>query len=138
MKGHDLDDVYISDYNIYLSKTLENPELNVSRLAVFVHKNVPKVKLRLDLMDRNFSSVWLEVGLKYQKCILVGNVYRDWQFLGQNDHSSLAVTAQYERFSRFIDKWETALDSSDECHLVGDLNLNIQSPKSLQALNHIN
>ena len=124
MKGHDLDDVYISDYNIYLSKTLENPELNVSRLAVFVHKNVPKVKLRLDLMDRNFSSVWLEVGLKYQKSILVGNVYRDWQFLGQNDHSSLAVTAQYERFSRFIDKWETALDSSDECHLVGDLNLN--------------
>ena len=71
-----------------------------------------------------FSSVWLEIYLPKQKRILVGNAYRDWQYLGQNDNSSLNIEAQLDRFTKFIDKWETALASNMECHLLGDLNLN--------------
>ena len=81
-------------------------------------------KLTTDLMTNEFSSVWLEVGLRGQKSILVGNIYTDWQYLHQADDSSLSFQAQFLRFSDFIDKWEHAIESSEECHLVGDLNLN--------------
>ena len=33
---HSLDDVQIDDYNLYLADTLNNPELNISRVAVYV------------------------------------------------------------------------------------------------------
>ena len=75
-------------------------------------------------MSSEFSSVWIEINLPKQKRILVGNAYRDWQYLGQNDNSSLNIEAQLDRFTKFIDKWETALASNMECHLLGDLNLN--------------
>ena len=123
-KGHNITDVQIQDYQVYFSKTLENPSLEVSRLAVYVHKDIIKPKLRLDLMSDDFSSIWLEIHLPRQKRILVGNAYRDWQYLGQNDNSSLKIEAQLERFTTFIEQWETALGSNLECHLLGDLNLN--------------
>ena len=124
-KGHDISDIQIQDYSIFFSKTLENPNLGVSRCAVYVHKDVIKPKLRLDLMSDEFSSVWLEVHLPRQKKILVGNAYRDWQYLGQKDNNaSLKIEAQLERFTTFIEQWEKALDSSIECHLLGDLNIN--------------
>ena len=56
--------------------------------------------------------------------MLVGNVYREWQYLGQNDNSSLNTGAQLERFTAFVEQWETALFSNPECHLLQDLNLN--------------
>ena len=39
-----MDDIEIKDYKVYLAKTLENTDLNVSRVAVYVHKNVYKKK----------------------------------------------------------------------------------------------
>ena len=123
-KGHDVADVQIQDYEIFFCKTLENPCLEVSRLSVYVHKDIVKPKLRSDLMSDDFSSIWLEIHLPRQKRILVGNVYRDWQYLGQSDNSSLKIEAQLERFTTFIEQWETALGSNVECHLLGDLNLN--------------
>ena len=123
-KGQDISDVQIQDYQVYFAKTLENPNLEVSRLAVYVHKDIVKHKLRLDLMSDDFSSIWLEIHLPKQKRILVGNAYREWQYLGQVDNSSLKIEAQLERFTRFIENWETALNSSLECHLLGDLNIN--------------
>ena len=75
-KDQKLEDIQINDYKVYMSKTLENLSLNVSRIAVFVHRDVAKVTLRNDLMDDQFSSIWLEIGLANQKSILIGNLYR--------------------------------------------------------------
>ena len=55
---------------------------------------------------------------------MVGNAYRDWQYLGQNDNSSLKIEAQLQRFTKFIEQWESALGTNLECHLLGDLNIN--------------
>ena len=123
-KNHDIADIQIDDYEVFLSRTLDNPNLNVSRQAVYVHKDIVSRKLRLDLMSDEFSSIWLEIKLPRQKSILVGNAYRDWQFLGQNDSSSLQVSAQLERFLTFVQHWELAIGSGMECHLLGDLNIN--------------
>ena len=124
MKEHDLTDIEIANYDVFLASTLENPDLNSSRIAVYVHKDVSKKKLRPDLMDQQFSSIWLEIGLERQKSILLGNIYREWQYLNQNDKISLTVNAQLERFETFIDKWARAIRTSSECHVLGDMNLN--------------
>ena len=55
-KGHDISDIQIQDYQVYFSKTLENPSLEVSRVAVYVHKDIIKPKLRPDLMSDDCSS----------------------------------------------------------------------------------
>ena len=123
-ENHDINDVSVAGYDVYFSKSLENPTINLSRLSVFVHKDVQKVKVRHDLMDNDFSSIWLEIGLLRQKPLLVGNIYREWQYLGQNDNISLTTGAQFDRFSKFVGKWETAIEDSSECHLLGDMNLN--------------
>ena len=86
---HNMEDIKIPNYKVFLSTTLSNPQLNVSRIAVFVHNDV-SVTLRDDLMDEEFSSVWLEVGLSRQKKFLVSHIYRDWQYLGQQNQDSLA------------------------------------------------
>ena len=92
-KSHDKEDVYIQDYNLYFSKTLDNPNLAISRSCVYVHKYI-NVKLRTDLMSDSFSSVWLELGKPRQKKILVCVLYREWQYVNQPDDSSRTVSAQ--------------------------------------------
>ena len=39
-KSHDKADATIEDYTTYFSKTLENKNLNVSRITVFTHKDL--------------------------------------------------------------------------------------------------
>ena len=95
-KSHDKVDANIEDYTTYFSKTLENENLNVSRITVFTQKDLV-VKERSDLMNDTFSSVWLEIGLPRKKKILVCNLYRDWQYLGQESDESLSTAAQLGR-----------------------------------------
>ena len=122
-KIHEKEDVEIQDYNLFFSSTLNNPNLAISRACVYVHKDL-KVKVRDDLMNDKFSSVWLELGKPRQKKLLVCIVYREWQYVNQPDESSRSVASQLERWSGFLDQWETALSSGSEIIVTGDVNLN--------------
>ena len=121
--NHNLEDVQIDDYNLFLADTLNNPNLNVSRVAVYVQKDIV-VKVRNDLMTDDVSSIWLEVGLKRQKKFLVSNIYREWQCMGQGNHESGTIAAQLSRWESFLQKWETAIAAEYEIHVLGDINLN--------------
>ena len=74
-------------------------------------------------MSDKFSSIWLEVGFPGRTKILVCNLYRDWQYLGQVDHNSLDISEQMLRWTIFLDQWEKALDTGMECVVMGDFNL---------------
>jgi len=74
-KGQDLNNFFIEHYKLFLSDTVNNPNLNVSRLCVLVHDSVT-TKVRHDLMNDHISSVWLELGFPRQKKILLANFYR--------------------------------------------------------------
>ena len=106
---HDLSDVQIENYKLFNSKSLTNPNLNVSRLCVYIHDSLVG-KLREDLMDDKFSSIWLEVGLPHKRKILVGNAYREWGLMGQADPSvSRDPSSQKDCWSGFLGQWERAL-----------------------------
>ena len=122
-KSHNIEDVTIEDYDLYFAKTLDNPNLEISRSCVYVHKDL-KVKVRHDLMTDKFSSVWLELGKPRRKKKLVCVVYREWQYVNQPDDSSRSIPAQLERWSGFLDQWETAISTGAEILVTGDINLN--------------
>lgn len=122
-ENQDLQDIQLQDYNIFLSKTLENQNLKVSRVAAYVHKDII-VKVRHDLMNDTLSSVWLELGKPRQKKLLVCIAYREWQYLNQQNRDSLTIQAQVERWTGFLDQWEAAISTGAEICVLGDLNLN--------------
>ena len=74
-------------------------------------------------MNDIFSSIWLEVGLPRQKKILICNLYREWQYLGQDSMVSLSTEAHLGRWISFWDQWELAAQENKEIHVKGDTNL---------------
>ena len=121
-KSHCIDNCKIADYDLITSKTMDNENLKVSRVVVYKHTSLV-AKVREDLMSDRFSSIWLEVGFPGRTRILVCNLYREWQYLGQADHSSLDISEQLVRWVIFLEQWERALDTGKECVVMGDFNL---------------
>ena len=71
-KSQDVNQLAVDKYQIYFADTLLCPEKECSRLAVLVHEDVV-VKVRHDLMNTAFSSIWLEIGFRNQRKILLSN-----------------------------------------------------------------
>ena len=69
-KNHDLKDVQLDDYDLILIKTIENEDLQISRIDYYKHNSMVG-KVREDLMCDKFSSIWLELGLPGKKKFLV-------------------------------------------------------------------
>ena len=122
-KTHDPNDVQFTDYTFHTCPTLGNPDLEYSRIIVYTHNSLV-CEVRSDLMNNDFSSIWLQLGLPNKKKILVCQVYREWQLLNQNDDSSQSVHAQLQRWVTFLDQWEAAIASGLEVLVLGDMNIN--------------
>ena len=75
-KNHCLDNCKIEGYELITSKTLNNMNLQVSRVVVYKHTSLV-AKVREDLMSDKFSSIWLEVGFPGRRRFLVCNVYTE-------------------------------------------------------------
>ena len=80
-----------------------NENLQTSRVVVYKHTSLV-AKVREDLMSDWFSSIWLEVGFPGRARFLVCNLYREWQYLGQDDHSSLYISEQLARWIIFLEQ----------------------------------
>ena len=137
-KGHCIDNCKIENYDLITCKTMDNDNLQVSRVVVYKHTSLV-AKVREDLMSDKISSIWTEVGFPGRKKFLVCNIYREWQYLGQTDYSSLDISEQQARWIEFLEQWERALDTGKECIVMGDFNLDFLTfhrndlPSSSQA-----
>ena len=123
---HDIEDVQLPEYDLILSKTMDNDQLQVSRVVCYMHQSLVG-KVREDLMSDQFSSIWLEIGLPGKSKILVCQLYREWRYLGQPDRGAHSHTAQEQmrRWIIFIDQWEQALATGKEVIVLGDCNLDL-------------
>ena len=127
LKYHDQSLVQIPGYELYLSSTMDNPNMHYSRIVVYKHSSIIST-IRSDLMSPDFSSVWLQCGLPNKKKFLVCNLYREWQLMGQReDSSSKDIRQQLNRWVIFIDQFERALASGLEVYCMGDVNLDFMT-----------
>ena len=109
-------------YDLILSKTIDNYELNISRIACYKHSSMVGI-VSNHLMCDTFSSIWLELGLPGKKKFMVCQLYREWQYMGQVDSNSRSIPEQMVRWLMFLDQWERALESGKEVIVMGDTNL---------------
>ena len=123
-KEHNPEDVQIRNYQFITSKTLDNPELNISRVGVYLHNSMVGT-VRQDLMDDTFSSIWIEAGLPNKRKILICNLYREWGYMRQDNPSlSRDLSEQLKRWKVFLTQWERALTEDKEVIVTGDMNIN--------------
>ena len=115
--------VKISGYELFTAETITNSDIkNISRVIIYKHESVI-AKLRPDLMNNTVDSIWLELGFRQHKKLLVGGLYRVWQHMGQGpDKVSLSSEAQLDRWKQFISQWEEALQEK-ETVVLGDINI---------------
>ena len=121
----DQSDVQIPGYRLLTSKTISNPLLKISRVVVYLDRAV-KGKLREDLMSPDMSSVWIELGSGEHK-LLIGCVYREHQYMKQQNNRSLTQEQQLLRWNLFIEQWSTALATGAEVHTIGDFNIDTKT-----------
>ena len=75
---HDIEDVQLQDYDLVLSKTYDNDQLEISRIVCYKHHSLVG-QVREDLMSDEFSSIWMELGLPRKRKFLVCQLYREWR-----------------------------------------------------------
>ena len=121
-RGTDARLVAIDNYNLHTEPTFDNDKLRISRVVVYTHKDLI-VKRKPDLEDPEIWAIWLELGLPRQRKIIVENIYSEWQFMGQDDNTSLSITSQMQRWKVFLDKLGEVLNEDREVLVLGDVNL---------------
>ena len=109
-KEHNIDEVQLQDYDLIVSKTMDNNQLEVSRVVCYKHQSIV-AEVRDDLMDEEFSSIWVEIGMPGKKKFLLCQLYRDWRYLGQVDRGiySNRTQEQLRRWTIFLDQWDQAI-----------------------------
>ena len=121
LSDHDQNDIKIKDYNLYLSKSIDNPQMKVSRVAVYTHKSLI-VKRRNDLEDETIQTIWMELGHPRQKKTLVMAGYRQWRLPGRGEET-VRISEQRSRWKIILDQWEKALKEEKEVLVLMDANL---------------
>ena len=114
-----------SSYVVQGYKTIlpiKSPEDNLVRIVCLVKESLfSSIKTRLDLMSKDFPSIWLE----YQpdlnkKPTLIAGFYRVWTHEGEN-----SIESQIDRMEKFNTQIENAFEQKKCTNLLilGDANL---------------
>ena len=127
----------IEGYNLVTSSMIDNVNSNVSRIVAYVKHGIRFNKIR-NLEDKNFSSIWMEVGLPYCKKFILGGVCREHQHfkVSQEDYDTDSSTSekQEERFVKFVNLWSDALEREKEVNVIGDFNINLKENVKMSSL----
>ena len=102
----DLTTVQLPGYTLFTAKTIQNPQLHMSRVVAYMCEGMSG-KIREDLMSEDFSSIWIELKVPgNSKKVLVSNIHRDHQWLNQGPDKS-----KMTRWKTYMDQWSRALES---------------------------
>ena len=74
---------------------------NVARLLLLVKDGI-RFKVRNDLMSPDAANIWIELSTNGGRKILVGQIYREFQILGQTDSESSTEASQLERWRTIL------------------------------------
>ena len=100
-------DVNIPGYETIIAQPKESGKV---RIMAFVNKNI-KYKVRLDLMSKELSTIWIEIIRAEQKSILCCGIYREW------------TGEQAEELEKLCSQVKIAVKEKKSLVLIGDINL---------------
>ena len=121
-ENQDLEKVTVQGYKLFTCKHNEN-STGIKRLVVYAKEGL-NIRIREDLMDESFCSIWLEVMTK-TSTFLVCQVYREHKQMGLD--GSDGRESQWTRWAIFLDQWLKAIEEQEEVHVLGDMNWNWNS-----------
>ena len=95
---------------------------NIFRLVVLVRDNID-IKVIKELGDNRLSALWLKIGARGRRPMIIGAIYREFRYIYQNiPDDSGSDRNQSHRWNLMIEKWKSAARMGDVT-IMGDLNL---------------
>ena len=114
--------IKIDGYDIHLPKSMIT--MQYSRI-ILLSKEVLNIQIMEELMDPRVSSIWVKMGGRGVKKLIIGGIYREHTLLKQQDPNNSAAPAEQEaRWSLFINQWLRA-NTMGPCIIIGDTNLDL-------------
>ena len=109
-------------HSIILPNTMAS--MGHARIALIVKNDLHCQKLD-NFMDSETATIWVRVGDRKNKSIVVGGVYREHQQLGQVDINATRMEKQKKqenRWRKIVRNWVNA-GRNCSCIVIGDMNL---------------
>ena len=117
--GHEVE---IEGYNMIRAKTTSR--LGYSRI-VLLCKTGNIYSVESDRMDDDISSVWIKIGGRGRKGLLLGGMYREHTLVNQPEPNNHGEPIQQEyRWNKFLKQWKAAGDAGP-CLVMGDMNIDM-------------
>ena len=110
-------DYGIENYRTFFHKK-ENPADKTRMIGLFHESITQTVKIRNDLMNGSFPSIWAEIENKKEKNLLICGFYREWSKNGDNTKER-----QMEALKIFTMQIEKAAHEDKNLLILGDANL---------------
>ena len=118
-------EVNIEGYILEYLEALENDEVNLSRLCVYIRSDI-KYKRLTNLENRTDAAIWLEIGMNKGRKLYCGQIYREFMQPGQPVIDSGSNEAQMTRWRHITDNWRKCGRKGDTL-VMGDMNLHFEN-----------
>ena len=109
----------IMGYKILLPLT--TPEQKVARLVILIKDGI-RVEVQKKYMDNQIAAIWLKIGARGKKPLLMAGVYREHRFLFQETDISATDRNKLARWKKCVDSWIRASLNQDVV-VLGDTNI---------------
>ena len=110
-------EILVEGYEIIKPKTTSG--LGYSRVVALIREGF-QTRVLNEYMEDDLSSIWLKIGGKGSKALIIGGMYREHTLLGYP--LSVDPQEQRSRWKRLLGQWRRACNGA-ECLVIGDLNI---------------
>ena len=115
-------DIQILSVFQYMEILTWSPGHNLVRL-VLLSKIDLNITIMEDFMNDKVAAIWVKVGEKRQKKMVIGGMYRQHKYIHVDNHDNSGLDSkQLDRWNSFVDSW-VKIARGNEVTVVGDMNV---------------
>ena len=115
----------IAGYSLVLPNTMD--QLGYARVALLIKEDIIFKTLN-QFMIPGTSSIWVSMGVRGRKPLVVGGLYREHTLLRQGVlDTSNSPHLQLARWNAQLEGWKAAAEGNPNCVAIGDMNLDFMN-----------
>ena len=116
---------HIGGYSLILPNTMD--QLGYARIALLIKEDITN-KILKQFMRPATSCIWISLGGKGRKALVLGGIYREHTLLRQGPGgTSDNPNQQLARWNKLLEGWRDAAEGNPNCVIVGDTNLDFNN-----------